>query len=123
MKTRNIAIAALLSTVLAGSAFASAFPAVAGEGPLGDAFQAQGSTLTRAEVRAQAIANPPAVGVHPLASDWPVVASALTRAEVRAEAVANPPSAGESDAVARTRVSLPNEMHAEAGQGGAGAVN
>ena len=91
MKTRNIAIAALLSTVLAGSAFASAFPAVAGEGPLGDAFQAQGS--------------------------------ALTRAEVRAEAVANPPSAGESDAVARTRVSLPNEMHAEAGQGGAGAVN
>jgi len=80
MKTRNIAIAALLSTVLAGSAFASAFPAVAGEGPLGDAFQAQGSTLTRAEVRAQAIANPPAVGVHPLASDWPVVASALTRA-------------------------------------------
>jgi len=42
---------------------------------------------------------------------------------VRAEAVANPPSAGESDAVARTRVSLPNEMHAEAGQGGAGAVN
>jgi hypothetical protein len=121
MKTRNIAIAALLSTVLAGSAFAGGFPAAVGDGPLGGDLQAQGSTLTRAEVRAQAIANPPAIGVHPLTSDLPVVASALTRAEVRAEAIANPPAVGESDAVARTRTT--SEVHAKAGQGGAGAVN
>lgn len=95
MKTRNIAIAALVSTVLAGSAFAGGFPAAVGDGPLDGNFESQGSTLTRAEVRAQAIANPPAIGVHPLASDLPVMASALTRAEVRAQAIANPPSGGE----------------------------
>ena len=90
----SIAAVVAVSALLAGNAMAQ-MPA-SGEGPL-FLDEAKGvSTLTRAEVQAQAVATPPAAGSfdgHSFAQSR----SVLTRAEVRAQAIAHPPAAGGFD--------------------------
>ena len=90
MNTKQIALSSVLAlAAFSGSAFA-ATPA-AGEGPLFLDQPAQASTVSRAEVRAEAVRQQPAAGE----SNGVVVTqgtSELTRAEVRAqvrEAIAN----------------------------------
>ena len=91
----SIAAVAAVSALFAGNAMAQ-MPA-SGEGPL-FLDEAKGvSTLTRAEVQAQAVATPPAAGSFDGHSSFAQGSSVLTRAEVRAQAIAHPPAAGGFD--------------------------
>ena len=81
MQTKNIAIATVLASALAGNAFA--FQPATGEGPffLDEAVSA--STVSREAVRQAAIANPPAAGVNSAVAVADQATSQVTRAQVR----------------------------------------
>ena len=82
MQAKNIALVTVLAAVFAGNAFA-AQPA-AGEGPLFQNEPVTVSTLSRAEVTRQAIANPPATDASNfLSATAAAPASNVTRSEVR----------------------------------------
>lgn len=82
MQAKNIALVSLMAAAFAGNAFA--FQPEAGEGPLFLNEPVQTSTLTRADVTKQAIANPPSADVpNVFTAKAPVSESQYTRAEVR----------------------------------------
>ncbi|MGB3068257.1 MAG: hypothetical protein WBC18_06905 [Ottowia sp.] len=78
MQAKNIALVTLLAATFAGSAFAA--QPESGEGPLFLNEPVVASTLTRAEVTKQAIANPPATNATVFTGN---IKSQYTRAEVR----------------------------------------
>ncbi|MFT4195189.1 DUF4148 domain-containing protein [Ottowia sp.] len=90
MNTKHIALSSVLAlAAFSGSAFA--FGPAAGEGPLFLDQPAQASTVSRAEVRAEAARQQPVAGEMSEAVATQA-GSGLTRAEVRAqvrEAIAN----------------------------------
>jgi len=82
MQAKNIALVTLLAAAFTGNAFA--FQPASGEGPLFLNEPVMTSTLTRAEVTKQAIANPPATdAVNVFAAKAPASTSQYSRAEVR----------------------------------------
>lgn len=81
MQFKTIALAAVLSTTFAGSAFAA--QPESGEGPLFQNEYVTGSAVSRAEVTRQAIATPPAAGFHSAVAAQVDVSSQVSRAEVR----------------------------------------
>lgn len=91
MQAKNFALAAVLTAVFAGNAFA--FEPASGEGPLFPSEPVAASTVSRAEVIKQAIATPPASGVGEIVNAKPEAStSQYTRAEVRQQtrdAIAN----------------------------------
>ena len=111
-KFASIAAAAALSALFAGNAMAQ-MPA-SGEGPLFLNEAKAVSTLTRAEVQAQAVATPPASGAFD-GQAYAQGGSSLTRAEVRAQAIANPPASGlfDSGTVAQQYNSAPTHATGE----------
>jgi len=81
MQTKNIAIATVLATALAGNAFA--FQPASGEAPLFQNDTVTVSTVSRDAVRKEAAANPPAAGVNNAVAVVSQTPSKLSRAEVR----------------------------------------
>lgn len=81
MQTKNIAIATVLATALAGNAFA--FQPVSGEGPLFQSDAVTVSTVSRDAVRQEAVANPPASGTNNAVAAVIQAPSQVTRAAVR----------------------------------------
>lgn len=81
MQTKNIAIATVLATALAGNAFA--FQPASGEGPLFLNDTVTISTVSRDAVRKEAAANPPAAGVNNAVAAVNAAPSQVTRAAVR----------------------------------------
>lgn len=82
MQTKHIALATLLATAFAGSAFA--FPA-SGEGPLFQNDDAAATMVSRQAVRQDAISSPPVAG---FSSDFGMTGDmhgSLSRAQVRQE--------------------------------------
>lgn len=88
---KTIVAASAAFLMLSGNALAGSLQPAAGEGPFFDAPVVAGSTLQRAEVRADAARHLPVAG-ELSAQAAPVPASDVTRAEVRAatrEAIAH----------------------------------
>ncbi|MFV0680110.1 DUF4148 domain-containing protein [Ottowia sp.] len=85
MNIKNITLSSIVAlAALSGSAFAASQMPESGVGPLFLNPPAVGSTLTRAEVRAEAIQNRPAAGEQTVAQVQGGY-SDQSRAEVRAE--------------------------------------
>ncbi|WP_028602813.1 hypothetical protein [Ottowia thiooxydans] len=83
MQAKTIALATVLAASFAGSAFAA--QPVSGEGPQFSLFQdgVVTSSLSRAEVKNQALIMPPVAGDRPLMQFNANATSTTSRAEVR----------------------------------------
>ena len=97
MFARNMSALMMAAGLVFAGAASAATTAPVGNGSDYPAYPAAHSTLTRAEVQAQAIATPPAAGSFDGHSSFAQGSSVLTRAEVRAQAIAHPPAAGGFD--------------------------
>ena len=97
MTKLNATIAAVTATLfMTTGAMAASFQPASGQAPFfGSEVSTAPSTLTRAEVQAQAASAFPAAGNTPFANHVVATGNTPTRAAVEAQAAANPPAAGE----------------------------